>query len=61
MQALEDGVLALMIEKREAVENLEEILSIGGIDMVVFGGNDYSMSIGRPGQGAGPGVLEQCL
>ena len=30
VQALEDGVLALMIEKREAVENLEEILSIGG-------------------------------
>ena len=58
VQALEDGVLALMIEKREAVENLEEILSVGGIDMVVFGGNDYSMSIGRPGQGAGPGVLD---
>ena len=38
-----------MIEKKEAVENLEEILSVPGIDMVVFGGNDYSMSLGKPG------------
>lgn len=48
VQALEDSVVALMIEKQEAVENLEEILSVGGIDMVVFGGNDYSMSVGNP-------------
>ncbi len=56
VQSLEDGVVALMVEKREAVENLEDILSIGGIDMVVFGGNDYSMSIGRPGEGGHPDV-----
>jgi 2-keto-3-deoxy-L-rhamnonate aldolase RhmA len=47
---LEDGVLALMIEKKEAVDNLEEILSVPGVDMVQFGRSDYSMSIGLPGQ-----------
>ena len=56
VQALEDSVVALMIEKREAVENLEEILAVGGIDMIVFGANDYSMSIGKPGAARDPEV-----
>ena len=54
VQALEDSVVALMIEKKEAVDNLEEILSVPGIDMVVWGGSDYSMSIGKPGRSQGP-------
>ena len=48
--ALADAVVVLMIEKREAVENLEAILDVGGIDMVQFGPSDYSMSLGMPGQ-----------
>lgn len=48
VQALEDSVVALMIEKESAVKDLDAILSVPGIDMVVFGGNDYAMSIGRP-------------
>jgi len=56
VQALEDCVVALMIEKRQAVENLDAILEVPGVDMVVFGGNDYSMSIGRPGQARDPEV-----
>ncbi len=56
VEQLEDGVVALMIEKRSAVENLEEILSVGGIDMVQFGPSDYSMSIGIPGQESHPDI-----
>ena len=48
VQALEDSVVALMIEKASAVKDLDAILSVPGIDMIVFGGNDYAMSIGRP-------------
>ena len=48
VQALEDSVVALMIEKESAVKDLDAILLVPGIDMVVFGGNDYAMSIGRP-------------
>jgi 4-hydroxy-2-oxoheptanedioate aldolase len=55
---LEDGVVALMIEKQSAVENLEAILSIDGIDMVQFGPADYSMSIGIPGRWNDPQVRE---
>lgn len=58
VEALEDTVVAVMIEKRSAVENLEEILSVGGIDMVQFGPSDYSMSIGVPGQHDHPEVRE---
>ena len=50
VEALEEGVVALTIEKRSAVERLEDVLAVGGIDMVQFGPADYSMSIGFPGQ-----------
>src|SRR5580765_3305757 len=46
--ALGDAVICLMIEKKEAVENLEAILDVRGVDMVQFGPSDYSMSIGMP-------------
>jgi 2-keto-3-deoxy-L-rhamnonate aldolase RhmA len=54
----EDAVVALMIERKSAVENLEEILSVDGIDMVQFGPVDYSISIGVPGQVNHPKVRE---
>jgi 4-hydroxy-2-oxoheptanedioate aldolase len=36
----------LMIETREAVENVEEILAVAGIDAVYIGPNDLSLSYG---------------
>ena len=56
VKAMNTAVLAFMIEKKSAMDNLEEILSIKGVDMVQFGPNDYSVSIGRPGQGKIPEV-----
>ena len=58
VNALEDSVVAIMIEKREAVENLDEILSVEGIDMIQFGPGDYSLSLGYPGQRNHPEVKE---
>ncbi len=58
VKQLQDGVVALMIEKETAVEHLEEILSIKGVDMIQFGPADYSMSIGIPGQWSHPRVKE---
>ena len=57
-EALNDTVIALMIEKKGAMENLEEILSVEGVDMVQFGPSDYSISIGVPGQGGHEKVRE---
>lgn len=47
--ALEEIVVVAMIEKREAVEQLDEILAVPGLDMIQWGPADYAMSIGRPG------------
>jgi len=55
---LQDGVVVLMIEKDSAVENLESILSVPGVDMVQFGPADYSMSIGISGQWNHPRIRE---
>jgi 4-hydroxy-2-oxoheptanedioate aldolase len=68
VQALRDVVVAFMIEKRSAVEQLDEILSVPGIDMVQWGPADYCMSIGKPGARNAPEVkaverhvIETCL
>jgi 2-keto-3-deoxy-L-rhamnonate aldolase RhmA len=49
-KAMNEVVIALMIEKKGAIENLDDILNVKGIDMVQFGPADYSISIGKPGQ-----------
>ena len=58
VKAMDEAVVVLMIEKKEAVDNLEEILSVKGIDMVQFGPGDYSLSLGYPGQRNHPKVKE---
>lgn len=58
VQAYRDAVIVVMIEKKGAVENLEEILAVPGIDMVQFGPSDYSMSIGQAGQRMSDQVVE---
>jgi 4-hydroxy-2-oxoheptanedioate aldolase len=58
VDTLAESVIVLMIEKRQAVENLDTILDVEGIDMVQFGPSDYAMSIGLPGQGSHQKVRE---
>ena len=58
IEALERAVVMLMIEKDEAVRRLDEVLGVGGVDMVQFGPGDYSMSIGKAGTSSDPTVLE---
>jgi len=55
VKQMNDAVLAFMIEKKSAMDNLEEILSVKGVDMVQFGPNDYFRQSGqtRTGRPAG--------
>jgi 2-keto-3-deoxy-L-rhamnonate aldolase RhmA len=55
--ALDEAVVAIMVEKREAVEDLDAILSVPGLDMIQFGGSDYAMSIGQVGNRAHKDVV----
>lgn len=41
---VQDIVCAFMIEKKEALDNIEEICSVPGVDLVQFGPYDYCMS-----------------
>ena len=58
VQSTVDAVVALMIEKKQAIEDLPAILSVKGVDMVQFGPADYAMSIGLAENRAHPAVLE---
>jgi 2-keto-3-deoxy-L-rhamnonate aldolase RhmA len=49
-EAQKKVVIAIMIEKRGAMEQLEQILSIDRVDMVQFGPCDYSINIGKTGE-----------
>ena len=39
-------VKAFMIEKKSAVDDIENICKVQGVDMIQFGPSDYCMSIG---------------
>ena len=54
VQALRDIVVAIMIEKPGTVDTLEDVLAVKGVDMVQWGGSDYSMGMGRPGERYSP-------
>jgi 2-keto-3-deoxy-L-rhamnonate aldolase RhmA len=51
-------MVGIQIESLEAIENLEEILSVQGIDIVLSGRGDISNALGVPGQKTHPLVLE---
>lgn len=54
VQALRDVVVVIMIEKQSAVEQIEDILAVPGVDMIQWGPADYCMSSGRAGQRQSP-------
>ncbi len=43
-------MIGIQIETREALENLDEILSVPGIDVAVVGNDDLSTGMGIPGE-----------
>lgn len=56
-RANKDSLLILQIEHIDAVNNIEEILSVPGIDGTFIGPYDLSMSLGLPGQLNHPDVV----
>jgi 2-keto-3-deoxy-L-rhamnonate aldolase RhmA len=62
LEALEaihqETFLIIQIETLEAVNSLEQILAIDGVDAVLIGPNDLSIALGVPGQTDHPRVQE---
>ena len=54
----QDTMLILQVEGRKAVENLDEILDVPGIDVVFVGPYDLSSSLGHVGEIEHPEVID---
>ena len=52
--ANEQLIVACVIESAEAVDNIEEILSVEGMDFAIIGTSDLSHDLGHPGEGKHP-------
>jgi len=49
-KSIDDVVIAIMVEKKNLMENLEDVLVIDGLDMIQFGPVDYGLSLRTPGK-----------
>lgn len=56
-RANDETLVVLMIEHIDAVNNIDEILAVPGIDATLIGPYDLSMSMGLPGQLTHPDVV----
>ncbi len=54
-----ESVVIVQIEHIQAVENLEDILNVEGVDAFIVGPYDLSASIGKPGEFNDPEVMKQ--
>ena len=57
-QLNEQILIAIQIENRDALANLDDILSVPGIDAAFVGPGDLAAALGRPGDSSHPEVEE---
>ncbi len=56
-----ETLVGAMIEKPEAVENIEAICAVEGLDFLLFGPADYSVAVGLPGPDKGHPQVQQAI
>lgn len=56
VDANRETIVLAIIESREAIENIQEILSVPDLDGVIMGAGDLSQDMGYPGQTGHPQV-----
>lgn len=56
--AMRDTLVVIQIERREAVENLDAMLSIEGVDVACMGCFDLSIDLGVPGDMTAPAMQD---
>jgi 2-keto-3-deoxy-L-rhamnonate aldolase RhmA len=54
----EEPMIGIMVESTEAVNCIEEIMAVEGLDFALFGPADYSISAGVPTETSHPKVLD---
>ena len=55
-QANRETLVCVQLEEAEALQNINEILQVEGIDVFFIGPSDLSQSLGYPGQSNAPEV-----
>lgn len=53
-----DTLVIVQIERKAALDNLDELLSVPGVDVALIGPEDLSVSLGIPGETSHPLVVE---
>ena len=56
--AITESLTAIIIESKEGLENLENIIELDDIDVVYFGAYDLSQVLGHPGEVRHPHVIK---
>jgi 4-hydroxy-2-oxoheptanedioate aldolase len=56
VETIRNTVVMVMIEKQSAVDQLDQILEVSGVDMIQWGPADYSMNVGMPGEMTHPKI-----
>jgi len=59
VKAMNEVVIVLMIEKKGAVDNIEGVTTVKGVDMVQFGPCDYRLSVGLAGKRSEEGPIRE--
>jgi 4-hydroxy-2-oxoheptanedioate aldolase len=54
----EEQLVGVMIEDIRAMGNIDEIMAVKGLDYVLFGASDFSVSLGHPGESGHKMVME---
>ena len=57
-RAIDETINIVIIESKEGLDNLEEILKVDAIDIVYFGAYDLSQALGHPGNTKHPEVVQ---
>lgn len=55
--ANEDTLVCIQVEDREALDHLDDLVEVEGVDVVFLGPSDLSQSLGHPGERDHPDVL----
>ena len=53
-----EQLVGVMVEDVRAMDCIDEIMVVDGLDFAHFVPSDFSVSIGRPGEGSHPKVME---
>jgi 2-keto-3-deoxy-L-rhamnonate aldolase RhmA len=54
----EDTLIVLQIEKKSAIERIEDLVAVKGVDVALIGPNDLSISLGVPGEFENPAMID---